>query len=160
MNNSIASYIDLLLSLNVSANDIDKTRAIINSTNEVADILDSPVVPIVEKETAVNELFPPSVRKAVLKISENFDISYFDEIADSYLKELDKQSNIARAVITCVNEPNEEQLEGLKKFVLKETDMTPDSLFFDLFLTGTKILQFGKKKPVINDEMISKADMP
>ena len=48
----------------------------------------------------------------------------------------------------------------MQKFVLKETDMTPDSLFFDLFLTGTKILQFGKKKPVINDELISKADMP
>ncbi|MBQ3903425.1 MAG: F0F1 ATP synthase subunit alpha [Eubacterium sp.] len=148
MNNSIASYIDLLLSLNVSANDIDKTRAIINSTNEVADILDSPVVPIVEKETAVNELFPPSVRKAVLKISENFDISYFDEIADSYLKELDKQSNIARAVITCVNEPNEEQLEGLKKFVLKETGAGDAKLEIvkDDTLLGGFIIDLGDRR--------------
>ena len=148
MNNSIASYIDLLLSLNVSANDIDKTRAIINSTNEVADILDSPVVPIVEKETAVNELFPPSVRKAVLKISENFDISYFDEIADSYLKELDKQSNIARAVITCVNEPNEEHLEGLKKFVLKETGAGDAKLEIvkDDTLLGGFIIDLGDRR--------------
>ncbi len=148
MNNSIASYIDLLLSLNISANDIDKTRAIINSTNEVADILDSPVVPIVEKETAVNELFPPSVRKAVLKISENFDISYFDEIADSYLKELDKQSNIARAVITCVNEPNEEQLEGLKKFVLKETGAGDAKLEIvkDDTLLGGFIIDLGDRR--------------
>lgn len=48
----------------------------------------------------------------------------------------------------------------MQKFVLKETDKTPDSLFFDIFMTGTKILQFGKKKPVINDELLSKVDLP
>ena len=48
----------------------------------------------------------------------------------------------------------------MQKFVLKETDETPDSLFFDIFMTGTKILQFGKKKPVINDELLNKVDLP
>ena len=37
----------------------------------------------------------------------------------------------------------------MHKFVLKGTDKTPDSLFFDIFFMVVKLIQLGKKKPVV-----------
>ncbi len=114
-------YISALLKSNVSADDIEKTKAVIGATDEVCAILDSPSVPLSEKETAIGELFPKSVKSALLTISEDMCISDFPEIAKAYLAELDKRSNIANAVIRCVTEPTAEQLDGFKSFVIKET---------------------------------------
>ena len=148
MSNNIKSYIDLLLSSNVSANDIDKARAVIKATDEVADIIDNPAVPLSEKEAAVNELFPPSIRETVLKMGENRELTSFDGVADAYLKELDRQSNIARAVIKCVTEPDENQLDGLKKFILKETGAGDVNLEIvkDESLIGGFIIDLGDKQ--------------
>ncbi|MCR4702883.1 MAG: VTT domain-containing protein [Saccharofermentans sp.] len=48
----------------------------------------------------------------------------------------------------------------MHKFVLKDTDETPDSLFFDIFFMIVKLLQFGKKKPNIEADLIVEADAP
>ena len=45
----------------------------------------------------------------------------------------------------------------MHKFVLKDTDETPDSLFFDIFFMVVKLLQFGKKKPNIEADLIVNA---
>ena len=114
-------YISALLKANVSADDIEKTKAVIGATKEVCEILDSPSVPLAEKETAIGELFPTSVRAALLEISEDMCVCDFNEIAKAYLAELDKKNNIANAVIRCVTEPTAEQMDGFKVFVCKET---------------------------------------
>ncbi|MBR2277575.1 MAG: F0F1 ATP synthase subunit alpha [Eubacterium sp.] len=114
-------YISALLKSNASADDIEKAKAVIGATDEVCAILDSPSVPLAEKETAIGELFPASVRGALLTISEDMRVCDFGEIAKAYLAELDKKNNIANAVIRCVTEPTDEQLDGFKAFVMKET---------------------------------------
>ena len=114
-------YISALLKSNVSADDIEKTKAVIGAAKEVCEILDSPSVPLAEKETAIGELFPASIRGALLNISEDMCVCDFDKIAKEYLAELDKKNNIANAVIRCVTEPTAEQLDGFKAFVCKET---------------------------------------
>ena len=48
----------------------------------------------------------------------------------------------------------------MHKFVLKGTDKTPDSLFFDIFFMVVKLIQLGKKKPVVEDDRIFEADAP
>ena len=48
----------------------------------------------------------------------------------------------------------------MHKFVLKGTDRTPDSLFFDIFFMVTKLFQLGKKRPYIGDDLIISADVP
>lgn len=114
-------YISALLGANVSADDIEKTKAVIGSTKEVAEILDSPSVPLAEKENAINELFPRAIRETLVQISEDMCIADFAEVAKCYLAKLDEKNNIANAVIRCVTEPTAEQLEGFKAFVCKET---------------------------------------
>ena len=117
--NNIDEYIALLKNANVGEGDIEKAQAVIDATDEVEKILDSSAVTLEEKKIAIAELFPNNVRKALLKISEDCNISQFDKIDKAYLNELNKLSNCAEAVITCVNEPDDEQLEGFKNFVKK-----------------------------------------
>ncbi len=117
----INDYISALLKANVSVDDINKTKSVIDSTNEVAEILDSPSVPAQEKENAIKELFPKSIRGVIAKISDEMQLNEFSQIAKEYLIELDKRNNIANAVIRCVTDPSAEQLEGFKAFVCKET---------------------------------------
>ncbi len=48
----------------------------------------------------------------------------------------------------------------MHKFVLKGTDGTPDSLFFDVFFMVIKLIQFGKKKPAVEEDLLLEADLP
>lgn len=48
----------------------------------------------------------------------------------------------------------------MHKFVLKGTDKTPESLFFDIFFMFVKLFQFGKRRPVIEADNIVEAKAP
>lgn len=144
----IDQYVNALLKANVSADDIEKTKSVINAAEEVCEILDSPTVPAREKEAAIAELFPLKIRGTLLQIAENNSVKDFNSIAKEYLIALDKKNNIADAVITCVTEPSPEQLEGLKAFVCKETGAASANIEIvkDESIIGGFIIQVGNKQ--------------
>ncbi len=147
MVNNIEKYIAKLLKSNAGAGDIDKAKAIFDSTKEVVEILDNPSIPRPEREKAINELFPASVRETVLSLSDNCSCVDFGELAKAYLAELDRQSNVVTAVITCVTEPDEKQQNGLKDFVKKETGASEVKLEIvkDDSIIGGFIIQAGSR---------------
>lgn len=144
----IDEYVTALLKANVSADDIDKTDSVIKVAPEVSEILDNPAVSHDEKAAAVNELFPASVREFLLSVAENQEIASFAEIAKAYHEALDKKNNIATATVTCVTEPSDEQLDGLKAFVCKETGAADAKieLVKDPSIIGGFIIQVGNKQ--------------
>lgn len=144
----IDEYVTALLKANVSADDIDKTDSVIKAAPEVSEILDNPAVSHDEKAAAVNELFPASVREFLLSVAENQGIASFAEIAKAYHEALDKKNNIATATVTCVTEPSDEQLDGLKAFVCKETGAADAKieLVKDPSIIGGFIIQVGNKQ--------------
>lgn len=144
----IDEYVTALLKANVSADDIDKTDSVIKAAPEVSEILDNPAVSHDEKAVAVNELFPASVREFLLSVAENQEIASFAEIAKAYHEALDKKNNIATATVTCVTEPSDEQLDGLKAFVCKETGAADAKieLVKDPSIIGGFIIQVGNKQ--------------
>lgn len=144
----IDEYVTALLKANVSADDIDKTDSVIKAAPEVSEILDNPAVSHDEKAAAVNELFPASVREFLLSVAENQEIASFAEIAKAYHEALDKKNNIATATVTCVTEPSDEQLDGLKAFVCKETGAADAKieLVKDPSIIGGFIIQVGNKQ--------------
>ena len=48
----------------------------------------------------------------------------------------------------------------MHKFVLKDTDKTPASLYYDIFFAVIKILHIGRKKPVVDDALLNEAEAP
>lgn len=145
---NIDVYVSALLASNVSADDIKKAKAVIYATDEVSHILDSPTVAPNEKRAAVAELFPASVSSVMLSLAEDGNISHFDEVAKEYLVSLDSRNNVADAVIICVTEPNENQLEKLKKFVISETGCKSANIEIkkDPSIIGGFIIQIGNKQ--------------
>lgn len=145
---NIDEYISALLKANVSADDITATKKIIAATGEVAAVLDSPSVPVREKEAAINELFPKSVRSIMLELAAEQRTADFEELARGYLVALDNKNNIANATITCVTEPDAKQLDGLKKFVCKETGAADAHIEIvkDESIIGGFIIQIGNRQ--------------
>ncbi len=141
-------YISALLKSNASADDVNKASAIIASTDEVIEILDSPAVPSNEKANVVDELFPVGVKEVVISLCDECCVKDFAEIANQYLVELDKKNNIANATVFCVTEPNADQLDGIKKFVCKEegTSDAKIEIVKDESLIGGFIIQVGNKQ--------------
>lgn len=117
---NIDQYVHAFLSSNVSVHDIEQAKKIISAAQEVGEILDNPTVALNEKESAISELFPVSMKKGMTMIAENLDVKNFEQIAKEYFSALDKKNNITSAVVYCVTEPNPQQLEGIKAFICKE----------------------------------------
>lgn len=122
MTHNYDAYVDALLSKEAGVSDIEQVRAVLNSADEVIQILDNPSVASAEKEKVIDEIFSISVRDAVKLMSADCNVNSFDEVSKEYLKALDKKNNIANATVICVNPPSDEQLDGIKKFVCKETN--------------------------------------
>ncbi len=148
MIHNIDEYINTLLSGEVSVSDLEQAGAIIKSTDEVTEILDSPSVADKEKESVISELFPVSLKSFMISAAKNCDLHYFDEILNCYAAALDKKNNIARATVYCVTPPNDEQLEGIKSFVCKEKNTVSANVDIvkDESLIGGFIIQIGNKQ--------------
>lgn len=143
MTHNYDAYVDALLSKEAGVSDIEQMRAVLNSADEVCQILDSPSVTSSEKEKVIDELFPISVKDAVKLMATDCNVNAFDEISKEYLKALDKKNNIANATVICVNPPSDEQLEGIKRFICKETNAgsAKVEIIIDESLIGGFIIQ-------------------
>lgn len=141
-------FVSALMNSNSSADDINKAGAIIASTDEVIEILDSPAVPLAEKQNVVSDLFPMSIQAVIIALCEECRVKDFAEIANQYFIALDSKNNIAHATVYCVTEPNAEQLEGIKKFVCKEENSSDAKIDIikDESLIGGFIIQVGNKQ--------------
>lgn len=120
MSSSFSKYIDALLASQTSVSSLEDALRIVKSSSELVDTLDNPNITPAEKEKVVDDLFAPSVKKVIFDLSKDCRIDVLEDIVTEYIHVLDKQSNVADAVIYCVTPPDEKQLEGIKEFICKE----------------------------------------
>ena len=74
MTETASNYARVLYELSVRREAIDETRRIFSETPQVGRALLSPVVPRLEKERAIDRIFPLEMRnffKSIVQISEN-----------------------------------------------------------------------------------------
>lgn len=117
---NIEKYLDALFSSHASVSSLEEALSTINSSNELKTVFNDPNVTVQEKKNAAAELFAPSVRAFVGDLAASGSIDSLGEIVEAYISELNRKNNVAEATITCVNEPDEKQLEGLRSFVCKQ----------------------------------------
>lgn len=84
-------------------------------------------------------------------LSSELTASSLEEVIselDDCLSELDKNDNIARAAVYCTTEPDENQLNGIKSFVCRQTGAKDAhiDIIKDETLIGGFIIQFDDKK--------------
>lgn len=116
---NIDNYLDSLRKSQVSVSSLEEALRMISSSSELAEILDNPNVSAKEKQAVIDELFVPSVRDFIGGLARECRVSDLSEITDAFIKELDRENNIANATVYCVTPPDEKQLDGIKEFVCK-----------------------------------------
>lgn len=148
MINNIDNYLESLFKLHVSVSNLEDAMKILSSSSELDDMLDNPNITHSEKEKIVNDLFSSSVRKIVCEFADECKISDFAELVSEYAKAVNKKNNIADATVYCVTPPDEKQLDGIKKFVCKETGAGSANIKIvkDDSLIGGFIINIGSKE--------------
>ena len=77
-----------------------------------------PTVSLQEKEGVINRLFPQEFRIFLADLAQQGGIGDIGAICDEFLRLRDERNQIIKATLTCVNEPEEEQLEKIRKFII------------------------------------------
>ena len=108
-------------------------------------LLSVPVIPLKEKFAAVDEIFSGEAANLVKLMCENDCISQILLVCDAYDELLKAKSMQAQDVLTCVNPPDDKQLEKIKKFICKKqgTDSADIVIKKDPDILGGFIIQCG-----------------
>ena len=150
---NIEKYLDALFSAHASVSSLEEALNTVKSNAELKEIFNDPNVTLEEKKNVCKELFAPSVNDFVAELAASGKIDSLGEIVEAYISQLNKQNNVAEATITCVTEPDDEQLKGIKEFVCKQENandavikvVKDDSLIGGFIVTlGDKQFDFSK----------------
>ena len=114
---NIEKYLDALFSAHASVSSLEEALNTVKSNAELKEIFNDPNVTLEEKKNVSKDLFAPSVNDFVAELAASGKIDSLGEIVEAYISQLNKQNNVAEATITCVTEPDDEQLKGIKEFV-------------------------------------------
>mgnify|MGYP003222094160 CR=1 FL=1 len=152
---NIEKYLDALFSAHASVSSLEEALNTVKSNAELKEIFNDPNVTLEEKKNVSKDLFAPSVNDFVAELAASGKIDSLGEIVEAYISQLNKQNNVAEATITCVTEPDDEQLKGIKEFVCKQENandavikvIKDDSLIGGFIVTlGDKQFDFSIKK--------------
>lgn len=142
------NLLETMLSENVSVSALEEAEKIIEASEDLKEVLDSPSVKPEEKEKVIEEIFDPSVREEISVLASECNTDELDELIRDYVKRLDEVNHIARATLYCVTEPTAEQLDGIKRFICKEekAGSAEVEIVKDDTLIGGFIIQTGNKQ--------------
>lgn len=119
---NLDSYIEQLLSSNVSVSSLEDALKLVTSSDELRETLNNPNYSEEEKQQVIGELFAPSVKAFISALASNCQCDDLMGIIDAYIIEADKRNNVTHATISCTTPPSDEQLQGIVKFIKKQTN--------------------------------------
>ena len=113
-----SSFAHRLCNLPVTEEMVQDMRQIFVDNPLMQAMLMDPTVAQKEKEGVINRLFPQEFRHFLEDMVEEGCAGQIEEICDEFLKLRDERNRILDATLTCVNEPGEEELDKIRKFII------------------------------------------
>ncbi len=120
MKQTSIEYAQLLDKLGVQADVVSQTTDIFETLPQIMTDLTNPVVPIERKHTVIDKVFPKEMRDFLKLLCDNDDIDAVFDIVEEEKKLKNDGHKELKAVISCVTEPTQEQLEKIKTFLSKK----------------------------------------
>ena len=116
----------LMLQKNSAGKDLlQQTTGILEAVPQVRVDFENPAVSIEKKLIVIDRVFPEKIRNFLKLLCDNQDFALYDDIIDTYEEMLDKpKTTSGRAILRYVEKPTDEQLEGIRAFLEKETNTT------------------------------------
>jgi F-type H+-transporting ATPase subunit delta len=114
------NYAKVLFDMNIESEQIEEMRELLTESAELRDVLINPLFKKAEKRNVIDKLFPQSVRSFVKVMSDNDDIECADEMLDAYDAMIREKEETVKATFAYVTEPDDAQIEQLKKKIAKD----------------------------------------
>ena len=128
---------------------LQSSASMIEAVPAIGEELSDPTVSIAKKHMVIDRIFPHEIRNFFKLLCDNGDFDLFDEICTAYKETKESQvEKVKSARLRFVSLPTDEQLAGIKKFLVKEfgnEDIEID-LVQDLSLKSGFILSVGTKE--------------
>ncbi|MDE5582997.1 MAG: F0F1 ATP synthase subunit alpha [Ruminococcus sp.] len=120
MKDNEKDFLKELVRLDIPQEDIDRTRSILESCEDVAETFSNPLVTSEEKRNIIKRLFPQSMEKFLITAVKGGIIENLSEIFDDYSEILLDRRNGIRAVVRYVTPLTEKQQADLRKFITEK----------------------------------------
>ena len=119
MTKTTHEYAQMLLEQGIRWDIAAGAQALFLSVPQLGEQLENPLTPQKKKNAVIDETFPPEIRDFLKLLCRNNAIRLYGEIVEAYETLLEKRKSSIPVTLRCVEEPTEEQLVGLTKFILK-----------------------------------------
>lgn len=110
-------YAEVLLSLGLTEEITEETKAIFAEAPELTEALMNPVVPREEKHALIERIFDKKIRSFLKVLTDHEKAGILDEIFRAYEERKRKEAKILRAVLRYVVPPTEDQKNKMEAFL-------------------------------------------
>ena len=149
MTNKAYDYAQGMHDLHVSRDLIQQVNGILEAVPQVRVDFENPSVPVDKKHMIIDRIFPESVRNSLKILCDNNDFALWNDICEAYESiNSTPEKRWSTAQILYVTPPDEEQLDKIRKFLVREynnEDITIETKE-DKSLKSGFILRVGSKE--------------
>ena len=123
MTEQVREYAGMLQKNGIPRDLLQQTSGILEAVPEIRVDFESPAVTIEKKHIVIDRVFPKGIRNFLKLLCDNQDFALYDAVTEAFDELTDKPSQAAEhAVLRYVEKPSDEQLQGIRNFLKKETN--------------------------------------
>lgn len=120
MTQIVINYAKVLYELGISKELINEAQEILSSEPKLKTCLVSPVVSNQKKHNIIERVFPKEMHNFFKVLCDYQSMEVIDEIFVAYKDYYNEQNSILEAKLTFVTAPDQEQLDGIKAFLMNK----------------------------------------
>ena len=145
---AVEKYATMLKELEIPEDVIEQALDIFHSVPVLMEQFRNPAADLAGKHRAIDKIFPSQIRDVLKVMCDDQDIELFPEVCKTYKETQWKKTGKERAILKYVTEPSENQLDGIREFVKKESGSDDIELVCekDESLGGGFVLTIGNKE--------------
>ncbi len=120
MKENAKAFLNELLRLNISREDIETAKGIFSACPDVKDTLANPLITYDEKRIVIKQIFPKSLERPVANAVKSGIMDEIEDIFDAYLDALLEKQKSIKAVVRYVTPLTENQQAELRRFIMEK----------------------------------------
>ena len=120
MKDSAKAFLNELLRLNISREDIETAKGVFSACPDVKSTLANPLITYDEKKIVIKQIFPKALERSVANAAKSGLMEEIDEIFDAYLDALLEKQKSIKAIVRYVTPLTENQQAELRRFIMEK----------------------------------------
>lgn len=113
-------YAKQMRGLNIASDVVDQANDIFTAVPQVKLDFENPGVAVSAKHHVIDKVFPHQIRDFLKVLCDNEDVELWDQILEAYKNSSPERKDEFVVTLSYVTEPTEEQLAGIKDYVIKK----------------------------------------